>query len=221
MPTLLAGFSAPLGLHAINSKGETIWRNRSFQTVTSIVPMAGDEFVLATGDRGRVLKIDSTGDATRHKVQGWSQYNLVSGDHEGETLSHYFGFGLSQAGTTAAVALSKDFQEVWSYPVPAEIVQSNIESLVGGKLLPDSTDAWVIAGPDGNNPHNRTRRFAGRQLLPRQANLGHCHRRIQKGCDTPSLFGKLGGSIFHLSATTDRALVASRRVNRSIRYQAT
>jgi peroxiredoxin len=152
-PLLLIAHADSLGLHAVNLRGEVVWRNRTYLPATSVCLSPPDDI------RGSVALLagkDAVGQVNRyghedpeHPVAGWSFRELQLGSADAQQAV-YGALGRDLAGQRCLVGLSATLQESWNVPLPALEFAPQIDCLTHAARFAGPGGAWIVALPDGS-----------------------------------------------------------------------
>ena len=152
---LAVGFWGLVGLQAVDLDGSRHWSQRSVTPVLSIALTGPDELqrnsLLATGDRGTIVPVDSAGRREAEiQVGTRSIYHLERVPVAAESRAPYCAMAYTPDGDHLAVALDEDFQEQWSYPLPNDVHRSPIRQIVPARLLGDNSWQWLFPTANGS-----------------------------------------------------------------------
>ena len=152
---ILAGSVGDVGLHAVSTSGELVWRNRAFPNVVSLAITRPDDVgtwsILVSGDSGTVMRINRFGgEEPEMRVANWPIVRLIGSRFAGATQASLLALSNNDKGQLFAVGLTDKLKECWNYPLPAGVHVKPIDPIASGHLLPGHQGEWWLAGPDGS-----------------------------------------------------------------------
>ena len=152
---LLAANVGEIGLVAIDTEGETVWRNRAFPNVTSVAVSRPDDTgswgIFVTGQQGTVLRINRFGNEESPQTVGqWPIGRLVAARFAGGKQARFLGLSGNAQGEPFAVGITGELKEAWNYPLPKGPHQRPIDTVTSSNLLPGRQGEWWLAAPDGS-----------------------------------------------------------------------
>jgi hypothetical protein len=152
---LLAANVGDIGLAAIDTEGETVWRNRAFPNVTSLAVARPDDTgswgLFVTGEHGTVLRVNRFGNEESPQTVGqWPIGRLVAARFAGGTQARFLGLSANAQGEPFAVGITGEMKEAWNYPLPKGSHQRPIDTVTSSNLLAGRQGEWWLAGPDGS-----------------------------------------------------------------------
>jgi hypothetical protein len=156
------GFWGSVGVQAVDLSGKRLWSNRLLSTVLSLVETPPNEVgfrkLLATGNRGSILRINQFGNADPEiRVPNRALHHLYRSRFSGTRQTAYLGLSYLSERKVQAVALNEKLEEQWSYPLPEGVFRNQIEYVASGMMLdapgsfadvPDGQ--WILAGANGS-----------------------------------------------------------------------
>jgi hypothetical protein len=114
--------------------------------------------LLATGNRGSILRINQFGNADPEiRVPNRALHHLYRSRFSGTRQTAYLGLSYLSERKVQAVALNEKLEEQWSYPLPEGVFRNQIEYVASGMMLdapgsfadvPDGQ--WILAGANGS-----------------------------------------------------------------------
>ena len=143
------------GLQQVSLEGKRFWSNRSISALVQIAVGGtkdrGPTLLVCTSESGALTMIDSQGkrlgDVT---LPGRFLHRIVAADLDGDGKPHWCGLAPQADGSSLALGLNLEGEELWSYALPAGIHRQPIEPVIAGRLLPGAQDQWLLPGPDGS-----------------------------------------------------------------------
>jgi hypothetical protein len=153
------GFWGYAGVHAIKLDGTNVWRNRIFPTALSlaVTPLdedLGSRKLLVTGQLGQIVELNQYGRHTPPYHVGQIRIHYLYAANYAEAQTPFCGISIDAAGNPSAVGLVPGLHQrlvdQWTQPLPPGVMPNQIEWVTSGKLLPETTGQWLIAGPDGS-----------------------------------------------------------------------
>jgi hypothetical protein len=153
-PLLLVGFDGLVGVHGVDLAGRRLWSNREMTPVTSLAAShdrGHGRRVLVTGNEGRILPLDASGNADPPlSVKQRAIHRVITASWGADRPTAYLGFTDAPEGNLIAIGLSADFEEMWSYRLPRGAYANQIDVAVPCRLLDREGGQWLLAGPDGS-----------------------------------------------------------------------
>ncbi|MCI0359226.1 MAG: hypothetical protein L0211_12170, partial [Planctomycetaceae bacterium] len=154
-PEMLAASVGEIGLVALDTMGQTVWRNRAFPNVTSVAVSrpsdTGSWGIFATGETGTVLRINRFGNEESPQAVGqWPIGRLVAARFTGGKQAKFLALSGNAQGEPFAVGITDELKEAWNYPLPKGAHQRPIDTVTSSNLLPGRQGEWWLAGPDGS-----------------------------------------------------------------------
>jgi hypothetical protein len=144
-----------IGLVALDTDGQTVWRNATFPNVFSIAVTppndVGSWGMLVTGEAGSILRVNRFGrEEPPVKIGQWQIARLLPARFAGAKQAAMLGLAADPQGRPVAVGITSDLNEAWNYPLPVGAHQRPIEPIAAGNLLAGHAGEWWLAGPDGS-----------------------------------------------------------------------
>ena len=152
---LYVAFWGIVGAHGVTLDGERLWSNRSVSSALSLVTTPVDDGgfgrLLVTDQSGQIMPIERTGKSDRPILVGSRLIHglTVVAESDGNG-SIYCGTSFTPSGNIVAVGIDREFNEVFSYAMPAGAYENEIRQVTAVRLLDESANQWLLAGPDGS-----------------------------------------------------------------------
>lgn len=153
------GFSAFLGVQAIDLKGQRIWRNLAIPSVISLAlgppNPVGWRKLYATDDRGRIVMLNQFGkhefvqlaDREIHRLFYRTDANAAEAT---EKDAIFCGISFQAKDDLLAIGYDSEFNEAWTYKLPPGVFVGPVQYATS-IAIPNTSDVlWLIAAPDGS-----------------------------------------------------------------------
>ena len=110
----------------------------------------GSRQILATSDQGPILPVNRFGNTyPKIRVGRWPIHVLYAAQFASPKVTPYCGLSYTTDGRVVAVGITAAMEDAWSYPLPAGTFRTQVEPVTSGAVLPDGSNCWLFAAPDG------------------------------------------------------------------------
>jgi hypothetical protein len=154
-PILTIGFWGLVGVQGVDLQGQRKWSNRDMTPVLSLAPtprdVVGWRKALLAGNEGHLLQVNQYGNADPPvHVRSRAIHQVVAAEGAAERPTTLLGFSHTPEGNLLAIGLSRTYEEMWSYRLPAGAHTNELQFATSAKLFEGPGNTWVLAGPDGS-----------------------------------------------------------------------